>query len=643
MRVLISALLAATLAAEAPFVDKRHESKVLGEPRNYRLILPPDYATSGTRYPVIYYVHGHSDRYTVESYDQGRDTIPKMIDFVKKHDAIVVCVDGYDSRTYTGLYGGDPWDLRIDGGKMDFGAYFLELSAHIDANYRTRTSRRFRATSGLSMGGFLSLWLAARYPDRIGSASSFNPGPEFYAGDAGRRLLWRPKDHAANLGLSMVRLIRASGDYISQYHEETRETFARSLPGFEFRQDEYHRHWATSIGETFDFHLRAFDKPELDAAPVAFSHHSAYRNFEAWGWRFETDGDSPGYTILDDVSQGGLGVRTIRYAPDGPPIDRRIAVTTPPLYRPGATYRILGERNRSTAVASTAGRRRFDAHGATGIAGPGTGSQPPRLLPLPPGPVWPDRDLTLPLRVFNPRGTDLTAVSVELTSQYPTAAIAEGKTKIDRIPAGSTANLPNRVRFTSGAGELAPTRLTVRFLYDGWQSASQNIDLLVVPSQLEEPEGVEILDGRQVELPIFVQAGNRGGGSIVARKIKEGKGNGNGILEAGEEATVWVKLRQGLDPFDKHTWHRARVWAESGGVEEVRLLEESKQREWTGAQSRTSVIALRPNAALPANLLLETESWSFHWTPDARFGPELLYQAFQRHRRHYLGHHLTIR
>ena len=31
------------------------------------------------RYPVIYYFHGHSDRYTVEKYDNGTDTIPKMV------------------------------------------------------------------------------------------------------------------------------------------------------------------------------------------------------------------------------------------------------------------------------------------------------------------------------------------------------------------------------------------------------------------------------------------------------------------------------------------------------------------------------------------------------------------------------------
>jgi enterochelin esterase-like enzyme len=63
------------------------------------------------------------------------------------------------------------------------------LVEHIDHAYRTLTDRRHRAISGLSMGGFMSLYLSARYPHLIGSASSFNPGPEFFTGERGRRVL----------------------------------------------------------------------------------------------------------------------------------------------------------------------------------------------------------------------------------------------------------------------------------------------------------------------------------------------------------------------------------------------------------------------------------------------------------------------
>jgi hypothetical protein len=93
-----------------------------------------------------------------------------------------------------------------------------------------------------------------------------------------------------------VRLVRASGDYISQYHEETRDAYARSDVDFEFRQDEYHRHWATSIAETFDFHMRAFSNPALDNVPEKWSHGDAYRRFAVWGYEVEASGEGPAVT-----------------------------------------------------------------------------------------------------------------------------------------------------------------------------------------------------------------------------------------------------------------------------------------------------------------------------------------------------------
>ena len=115
-------VLAAMLAmGAAPFLDRTHPSKVFGAHRNYRIFLPPSYDDSQKRYPVIYYFHGHSDRYTLERYDEGKDTVPKIARFVGSRDAIVVSVDGYVARDYTGFYGGSPWDVREDGGDYDFG------------------------------------------------------------------------------------------------------------------------------------------------------------------------------------------------------------------------------------------------------------------------------------------------------------------------------------------------------------------------------------------------------------------------------------------------------------------------------------------------------------------------------------------
>jgi poly(3-hydroxybutyrate) depolymerase len=635
------------LAQTQSFVDRTYPSAVFGENRHYRLFLPLDYDRSTTRYPVIYYFHGHSDRYTLEHYDQGKDTVPKIARFVASHPVIVVSVDGYVAKDYTGFYGGSPWDVRAAGGDFDFGQNFLELVAHIDGTYRTQTGRRHRATSGLSMGGFMSLWLSARYPEVIGSASSFNPGPEFYAGDKGTRLLWRPKDHVANHQHTMVRLIHASGDYISQYHEETRDAYAASTVEFEYRRDEYHRHWATSIEETFAFHERAFANPVLDTVPVEFHHASPYRRFRVWGYDVEAQGTGPGLVTLDRVTQCSLRVTTRQWAPDGPPAARTMAVRTPPRYAAGQSYVLLdhafasGQTVRRPVVATAEGRLQFTIDGSgheLSLAGPGCGAEPPSLLPLTTQDVLrvpPGQPVTVPVRLYNPRNVAQKDVHVRIESDYPTVEVLRKETAIPVLEAGAAIDLSNRfsLRFTAGRDTYARARLLITVVYDEWHSRKETVPIWIEPEAIPAPPAFEILDGRTKTFAVFRQKGNQGGGGTVERTVTEGTGNGNGVLEPGETATIWVRLPQGLDPFDKNNWRRAKVRTNSAAIEAVADVQEEKQREWTGAQERTSLIRWRADAprGARARLVLDSESWSFHFTPDVHYGRELLYQAFQRH------------
>jgi hypothetical protein len=156
---------------------------------------------------------------------------------------------------------------------------------------------------------------------------------------------------------------------------------------------------------------------------------------------------------------------------------------------------------------------------------------------------------------------------------------------------------------------------------------------------------LEVLDGRSATFKVFRQRGNQGGGSAIDRVVTEGKGNGNGILEPGEEATIWIRLAQGMDPFDKNTWHRTKIYSDSPWLVDAADIAEQKQREWTGAKERTSLVRLSSDTPRGTRIpmLLSNESWSFHFTPDVRYGPEPLYQAFQLHTRHLHRHELLVR
>src|SRR5262245_60441940 len=118
------------------------------------------------------------------------------------------------------------------------------------------------------------------------------------------------------------------------------------------------------------------------------------------------------------------------------------------------------------------------------------GGQPPVILPLTTKDklrLAPEQDLSLPVRIYNPRGVVMEAVRVTLTSEYPTAHILSGDATIPRIEAGAAVDVSARmrVRFTSGAGYFASTRLLITLGYGGWPSVSKNVAGLVMRGVVE--------------------------------------------------------------------------------------------------------------------------------------------------------------
>jgi enterochelin esterase-like enzyme len=140
-------------------------SAVLGRDVAYAVYLPPDYATSTRRYPVVYLLHGYTDdesgwiqfgevNLAVDRAIAGRE-IPPMI---------IVMPDG-----------GVTWYINDSAGKVRYEDMFVqELVPHIDAAYRTRPLREFRGIAGLSMGGWGALVHALRHPELFAACAAFS-------------------------------------------------------------------------------------------------------------------------------------------------------------------------------------------------------------------------------------------------------------------------------------------------------------------------------------------------------------------------------------------------------------------------------------------------------------------------------------
>jgi enterochelin esterase-like enzyme len=149
------ALVALSLAGGAPgHVSKDgYSSKALGGTLPFAVYLPPGYATSTSRYPVIYFLHGlPASPYAY----RGIGFIASALDALGR-PAIVIAPqgarDGDRDPEYLDWGQGRNWETAIAS----------ELPRYVDAHYRTVHNRRGRALVGLSAGGYGAVLLAIHH------------------------------------------------------------------------------------------------------------------------------------------------------------------------------------------------------------------------------------------------------------------------------------------------------------------------------------------------------------------------------------------------------------------------------------------------------------------------------------------------
>lgn len=138
-------------------------SKVLNSERKYAVYLPPDYETSGRSYPVLYLLHGAGDDQTgwVQFGEVLRIT-DKAIAEGRATPMIIVMPDANTGRR------GYENDAKGTWRYEDF--FFTELMPFVEKKYRVKGEKRYRAISGLSMGGGGTFTYALHHPELFSSA-----------------------------------------------------------------------------------------------------------------------------------------------------------------------------------------------------------------------------------------------------------------------------------------------------------------------------------------------------------------------------------------------------------------------------------------------------------------------------------------
>ena len=139
------------------------DSEILDMERKYAIYLPPDYESSERSYPVLYLLHGAGDDQTGwVQFGEVLHIADKAILEGSATPMIIVMPDGNAKKR--GYFN----DIQNEWRYEDF--FFEEFMPYVESTYRIKGEKRFRAISGLSMGGGGTFMYALHHPELFSSA-----------------------------------------------------------------------------------------------------------------------------------------------------------------------------------------------------------------------------------------------------------------------------------------------------------------------------------------------------------------------------------------------------------------------------------------------------------------------------------------
>jgi len=590
---LFSGIATATAQYDSSFYSNAFETE-----RWYRIYLPSDYYSNPNKaYPVVYYFHGYGGRYKWDEYDLDYDPgypgngrvhplyVMEWREYAASHDIIIVTWDGYEPNLHPGQkfregikYGWcPPYDYprahekNISQWGWDYRPYFRELVGHIDSNYRTIADRDHRAITGLSMGGLTALYISGQNKDLISSMSAFCPadnipmyGPKGYLSVFPVLEMYRSLD-----GLS-VRLTANDGDWLFANDLQMN----RIIPGSGLKPYDYHLadfpdHGVADADLQLDFHMKEFEKTHPN--PDNWNHICpSFLNFSQWGYHFSLNRPDPALTVVENVSKGHMKVFGRKFIPDGPMVmDEAIHVETDKIYTPSTKYDLVeynltSESFSSKEVSSSeTGSLGFTLPGGGNIVGiSGDGINPATGLRIinkenydylyfEEGKVY-----ALDLDLVNVSTTNFDNITIKAFSNHPYINFSNNELTDLSVNSKEKITLDKQIIFAFNQYNIENLVGNIQFeiSVNGVIADTQKIVFFTTPVSPYVPEDdVIILDGRtEYGVPVF----NQGSNSVRTANLSGGTGNGNGIAETGEEILVYIKLKQGLSPNDKNSFHK---------------------------------------------------------------------------------------
>ena len=146
------------------YVERTFHSAGLERDDRYGVFLPKGYDAEGNddRYPLIVWLHGMWEDHSRFFTRGGAPVLDRLLGSGEVPPLILVCADGGSNSFYINADSGSAYeDLITD-----------DLLAEVEANFRVRPERAFRALVGVSMGGYGALKIAFRRPELFGAITA---------------------------------------------------------------------------------------------------------------------------------------------------------------------------------------------------------------------------------------------------------------------------------------------------------------------------------------------------------------------------------------------------------------------------------------------------------------------------------------
>lgn len=529
---------------EISILDKHHYSAVFGEVRNYRIFLPPGYGENPLRkYPVIYFYHGWSQRYfgSIHDFraDEGESNEGDNIaNFVATYEVIVVKPDGYNRQPPEEYYL-RPYNIGPVETYRQFPLYFPELVEHIDANFRTISDREHRAISGLSMGGFMTFWIAGKYPDLVSAAGNFCGSTEFVVGPKDFPVEYNHQEMYKNYGGVNVRLNYGDEDFIRAYHRDMNKVWTQMMDNYEFKI--YHaEHSTCGLGEMFGFLMETFENPP--AKPAKWDHADVYPTFEVWDYQVNSDRNVPGFTILENVDKRGFRCSARTFLPDGELLPFvNLSVTTPSVYEKNKNYRITdinpenGQSSGYLMKSDDEGQLKIDMGGGLHEIGINKEEDAPNIFVSSfkvENADWAthNRKINLSVKLLNKGETAAGKVTAKLEPTRKSAVVLQSRSEFGKMEKGETSKseVPFTFLVNNESVEIERFKLIIRD-----NSGKEWHDFIDLRIRVDGPELKDfvIADGKE----FAVAAAGDDTTSVLL-----GHGNGDGIANPGESVVILV-------------------------------------------------------------------------------------------------------